>query len=91
MRKSKLSPELHQSKLQSSGSVCPSFVRLVLSVQSVLGQAGSPRTVLASLADLCCGFALAGMPREGADVECGKGEGAAGISTVFPYCTSRDA
>lgn len=39
--------------------VSPSFVRLVPSVLSMVGEPGSPRSVLVSLADLSCGFALA--------------------------------
>lgn len=72
--------------------VSPGFVSLVPSVYSMVGQAGSPRIVLASLADLSCGFALFVMQGScRADVEHRTGERTAGILTVFPCSTSRDA
>lgn len=55
--------------------VSPGFVRLVPSVLSMVGKSGSPRSVLVSLADLSCGFALAVMSSGAAEQMWNIGQG----------------
>lgn len=55
--------------------VSPGFVRLVPSVLSMVGEPGSPRSVLVSLADLSCGFALAVMSSGAAEQMWNIGQG----------------